>query len=146
MKNARLKARVKIMVAPQGFEPRLNESESSVLPLNEGATRDALERVVRECVSSSADLVRLLFRVASGQTGPVDLLHQTEGTRLSAQRNDLGMGCEERGMKRSGDGNEAFEQRGCGRVEVLVWNAVDAARDDRGKTLPRALRDDLGQR
>jgi cytochrome c oxidase assembly protein subunit 15 len=26
------------MVAPQGFEPRLDESESSVLPLNEGAT------------------------------------------------------------------------------------------------------------
>ncbi len=25
------------MVAPQGFEPRLDESESSVLPLNEGA-------------------------------------------------------------------------------------------------------------
>ena len=27
------------MVAPQGFEPRLNDSESSVLPLNEGATQ-----------------------------------------------------------------------------------------------------------
>ena len=28
-----------VLVAPQGFEPRLNDSESSVLPLNEGATR-----------------------------------------------------------------------------------------------------------
>ena len=27
------------LVAPQGFEPRLNDSESSVLPLNEGATQ-----------------------------------------------------------------------------------------------------------
>jgi hypothetical protein len=35
------------LVAPQGFEPRLNESESSVLPLNEGATR-ALERAFSE--------------------------------------------------------------------------------------------------
>jgi hypothetical protein len=26
------------LVAPQGFEPRLSESESLVLPLNEGAT------------------------------------------------------------------------------------------------------------
>ncbi len=26
-----------ILVAPQGFEPRLIESESTVLPLNEGA-------------------------------------------------------------------------------------------------------------
>ncbi len=26
-----------ILVAPQGFEPRLSESESLVLPLNEGA-------------------------------------------------------------------------------------------------------------
>lgn len=26
-----------VLVAPQGFEPRLDESESSVLPLNEGA-------------------------------------------------------------------------------------------------------------
>ena len=29
----------KELVAPQGFEPRLNDSESSVLPLNEGATQ-----------------------------------------------------------------------------------------------------------
>ena len=27
------------LVAPQGFEPRLDESESSVLPLNERATQ-----------------------------------------------------------------------------------------------------------
>jgi hypothetical protein len=30
-----------VLVAPQGFEPRLIESESTVLPLNEGATRGA---------------------------------------------------------------------------------------------------------
>ena len=30
-----------VLVAPQGFEPRLAESESAVLPLNEGATGDA---------------------------------------------------------------------------------------------------------
>jgi hypothetical protein len=28
-----------VLVAPQGFEPRLIESESTVLPLNEGATQ-----------------------------------------------------------------------------------------------------------
>lgn len=30
-----------VLVAPQGFEPRLAESESAVLPLNEGATGNA---------------------------------------------------------------------------------------------------------
>ena len=44
-----------VLVAPQGFEPRLSESESLVLPLNEGATggllrpRDAVRRHLLEC-------------------------------------------------------------------------------------------------
>jgi hypothetical protein len=37
MKNALRGARYKVLVAPQGFEPRSSESESLVLPLNEGA-------------------------------------------------------------------------------------------------------------
>jgi hypothetical protein len=32
-------ARMIFLVAPQGFEPRSSESESLVLPLNEGATQ-----------------------------------------------------------------------------------------------------------
>ena len=37
MKNALRRARCKVLVAPQGFEPRSSESESLVLPLNERA-------------------------------------------------------------------------------------------------------------
>ena len=37
-KNAPQRRGYTVLVAPQGFEPRLAESESAVLPLNEGAT------------------------------------------------------------------------------------------------------------
>ena len=36
-KNARRRRACRLLVAPQGFEPRSSESESLVLPLNEGA-------------------------------------------------------------------------------------------------------------
>ncbi len=58
---------VMLLVAPQGFEPRLNESESSVLPLNEGGNKSASAHLQRAMFPSPLLMQVLLFRAASGQ-------------------------------------------------------------------------------
>jgi hypothetical protein len=52
-KNARRRRACRLLVAPQGFEPRLSESESLVLPLNEGAP--ATEMLPESRKGGSAD-------------------------------------------------------------------------------------------
>ncbi len=55
-----------LLVAPQGFEPRLSESESLVLPLNEGATLGS--GVAPRADSHSNQSTEL---ASAGQTGMV---------------------------------------------------------------------------
>jgi hypothetical protein len=65
------------LVAPQGFEPRLDESESSVLPLNERATEsyESPKRAYgadwgRKACSLAAASVSVPAAPTLGQTGP----------------------------------------------------------------------------
>jgi hypothetical protein len=57
--QGRLTGECKRMAAPQGFEPQYADSESAVLPLNEGAVR---RRLRRNCV-----LLEYIGHVLSGQ-------------------------------------------------------------------------------
>lgn len=66
--------------------------------------------------------------------------------RGSGKRDDLGVKRIEGGVERARDAFEAFEQGGCGSVEVLVGHNVDAAIADSAEVLPVSLCDDSFER
>ena len=62
------RARLHVLVAPQGFEPRSSESESLVLPLNEGA--------IGCCRAEKAEP-----RVSAATSGPTAQVYEALGLR-----------------------------------------------------------------
>ncbi len=66
-KNARRRRAQVLLVAPQGFEPRSSESESLVLPLNEGAPVTRTSAGVANKQNSLTDSYECTGHATSGQ-------------------------------------------------------------------------------
>ena len=66
-KNARRRRAYRLLVAPQGFEPRSSESESLVLPLNEGAPDDAAIAGAKRTDATAGCLIECTGVDAAGQ-------------------------------------------------------------------------------